>query len=191
MESPLPGNLGNPPTMKPSLLRIGVRLAIILVMTAGSGVAQAADDIENLFQMGRTAYYKGDLEQAHQLLGMVEQQAPRHQETRILLGQIRAKLRTFGTSLKKKYEGVKLGKIEFTEVTFEEALEGLRVLSKNASSGQVIPNFIITDPTLKPKSISLMLTDVPLTQAMEYLARIAGARISYDNHVAIFSNAAG
>ena len=191
MESPLPGNLGNPPTMKPSLLRIGVRLAIILVMTAGSGVAQAADDIENLFQMGRTAYYKGDLEQAHQLLGMVEQQAPRHQKTRILLGQIRAKLRTFGTSLKKKYEGVKLGKIEFTEVTFEEALEGLRVLSKNASSGQVIPNFIITDPTLKPKSISLMLTDVPLTQAMEYLARIAGARISYDNHVAIFSNAAG
>ncbi|MFM2179212.1 MAG: hypothetical protein RL015_3310 [Verrucomicrobiota bacterium] len=191
MESPLPGNLGNPPTMKPSLLRIGVRLAIILVMTAGSGVAQAADDIENLFQMGRTAYYKGDLEQAHQLLGMVEQQAPRHQETRILLGQIRAKLRTFGTSLKKKYEGVKLGKIEFTEVTFEEALEGLRVLSKNASSGQVIPNFIITDPTLKPKSISLMLTDVPLTQAMEYLARIAGARISYDNHAAIFSNAAG
>jgi len=191
MESPLPGNLGNPPTMKPSLLRIGVRLAIILVMTAGSGVAQAADDIENLFQMGRTAYYKGDLEQAHQLLGMVEQQAPRHQETRILLGQIRAKLRTFGTSLKKKYEGVKLGKIEFTEVTFEEALEGLRVLSKNASSGQVIPNFIITDPTLKPKSISLMLTDVPLTQAMEYVARIAGARISYDNHAAIFSNAAG
>ena len=191
MESPLPGNLGNPPTMKPSLLRIGVRLAIILVMTAGSGVAQAADDIENLFQMGRPAYYKGDLEQAHQLLGMVEQQAPRHQETRILLGQIRAKLRTFGTSLKKKYEGVKLGKIEFTEVTFEEALEGLRVLSKNASSGQVIPNFIITDPTLKPKSISLMLTDVPLTQAMEYLARIAGARISYDNHAAIFSNAAG
>jgi hypothetical protein len=93
--------------------------------------------------------------------------------------------------LKKKYEGVKLGKIEFTEVTFEEALEGLRVLSKNASSGQVIPNFIITDPTLKPKSISLMLTDVPLTQAMEYLARIAGARISYDNHAAIFSNAAG
>jgi hypothetical protein len=191
MESPLPGNLGNPPTMKPSLLRIGVRLAIILVMTAGSGVAQAADDIENLFQMGRTAYYKGDLEQAHQLLSMVEQQAPRHQETRILLGQIRTKLRTFGTSLKKKYEGVKLGKIEFTEVTFEEALEGLRVLSKNASSGQVIPNFIITDPTLKPKSISLMLTDVPLTQAMEYLAHIAGARISYDNHAAIFSNAAG
>ncbi len=177
--------------MKPSLLRIGVRLAIILVMAAGSGVAQAADDIENLFQMGRTAYYKGDLEQAHQLLSMVEQQAPRHQETRILLGQIRAKLRAVGTSLKKKYEGVKLGKIEFTEVTFEEALEGLRVLAKNASSGQVMPNFIITDPTLKAKSITLMLTDVPLTQAMEYLARMAGARISYDNHAAIFSNAAG
>jgi hypothetical protein len=50
MESYLPGNPGNPPTMKPSLLRIGVRLAIILVMTAGSGVAQAADDIEIFFK---------------------------------------------------------------------------------------------------------------------------------------------
>ena len=191
MESYLPGNPGNPPTMKPSLLRIGVRLAIILVMAAGSGVAQAADDIENLFQMGRTAYYKGDLEQAHQLLSMVEQQAPRHQETRILLGQIRAKMRAVGTSLKKKHESVKLGKIEFTEVTFEEALGGLRVLAKNASSGQVIPNFIITDPTLKTKSITLMLTDVPLTQAIEYLARMAEARIPHDNHAVIFSNAAG
>jgi hypothetical protein len=85
-------------------------------MGAGLGVATTADDLENLFQMGRTAYYRGDLEQAQQLLFMVAQQNPRHQETRILLGDIRAKLKaSSGSSLKKRYEGVKIAKIEFAE----------------------------------------------------------------------------
>ena len=102
--------------MKPLLQCIGVRLALIFVMGAGLGVATTADDLENLFQMGRTAYYRGDLEQAQQLLFMVAQQNPRHQETRILLGDIRAKLKaSSGSSLKKRYEGVKIAKIEFAE----------------------------------------------------------------------------
>jgi hypothetical protein len=178
--------------MKPYLHCIGVRLAFIFVMGAGLGVAPAADDIENLFQMGRAAYYKGDLEQAHQLLSMVQQQNPRHQETRILLGDIRLKLKAAsGSSLKKKYEGVKLTKIEFADVTLEEALDGLRVLSKNASSGQVVPNFIVTDQTLKAKTLSLTLTDVPLTQAIDYVARIAGAKTTYDQHAVLFTSAGG
>ncbi len=177
--------------MKPYLHRIGVRLAFILVMAAGSGVATAADDIETLFQMGRTAYYKGDLEQAHQLLSMVAQQNPRHQETRILLGDIRAKLNASGSSLKKKYAGVKLAKIEFADVTLQEALDGLRVMSKNASSGQVVPNFIVTNETLKTKTLSLSLTDVPLTQAIEYVARVAGAKAAYDDHAVLFTSAGG
>jgi hypothetical protein len=109
--------------------------------------------------MGRTAYYKGDLEQAHQLLSMVAQQNPRHQETRILLGDIRAKLNASGSSLKKKYAGVKLAKIEFADVTLQEALDGLRVMAKNASSGQVVPNFVVTSETLKTKTLSLSLID--------------------------------
>lgn len=177
--------------MKPYLNRIGVRLAFILVMGAGLGVVRAADDIENLFQMGRVAYYKGDLEQAHQLLSMVEQQAPRHQETRILLLDVRAKLNATGSSLKKKYEGVKIAKIEFAEVTLEEALDGLRALSKNASQGKMVPNFIVADQALKTKTLSLTLTDVPLTQAIDYVAGIAGARAAYDQHAVIFSPAGG
>jgi hypothetical protein len=177
--------------MKPYLHRIGVRLAFILVMGAGSGVVRAADDIENLFQMGRAAYYKGDLEQAHQLLSMVEQQAPKHQETRILLMDVRTKLKATGSSLKKKYEGVKITKIEFADVTVEEALDGLRVLSKNASQGKIVPNFIVADQALKTKTLSLSLTDIPLTQAIDYVARIAGAKASYDQHAVIFGPAGG
>jgi hypothetical protein len=183
-----------PPAMKTNLHCFVVRLALALVTSASIGVAPlgAADDIENLFQMGRAAYYKGDLEQARQLLTMVEAQAPRHQETRILLGEIRAKLRTSaGSSLKMKYQGVKLGKIEFADVTLQEALDGLRALSKNASNGQVVPNFIVTDSKVGENKISLNLTDVPLTTAIDYVARVAGAKAAYDQHAVLFTSAAG
>jgi len=175
--------------MKPFLQSIGVRLAFILAMGAGLGVANDSADIESLFQMGRAAYYKGDYEQAHQLLSMVEQQAPKHQETRILLGDIRLKLKATGSSLKKKYESVQLTKIEFNEVTLPEALDGLRALSKAASRGTIVPNFIVTDKALQSKVITLSLTDVPLTGAIDYVARMAGARASYDLHAVLFSAA--
>jgi hypothetical protein len=179
--------------MKINVHCLVVRMALALVAGASLGAAplRAADDIENLFKMGRAAYYKGDLEQAHQLLSMVEAQNPRHQETRILLADVRMKLRATGTSLKKKYQGVMISKIEFADVTLQEALEGLRALSKNASGGQVVPNFIVTDTKVAGNKVSLNLTDVPLTTAIDYVARVAGARASYDQHAVMFTSAAG
>jgi len=180
--------------MKANLRCFVVRLALVLVTGASIGAAplRAADDLENLYQMGRAAYYKGDLEQAQQLLSMVQAQAPKHQGSRILLAEIKSKLRvSAGTSLKMKYQAVKIAKIDFTDVTLQEALDGLRALSKNASSGQVVPNFIVTDPTVADKKISLNLTDVPLPTAIDYVARVAGARASYDQHAVLFTSAAG
>ena len=194
MQSALSDKPDPPPAMNTNLRCFVVRLALALVVGASIGAASlhAADDIENLFQMGRAAYYKGDLEQAQQLLTMVAAQNPRHQETRILLGDIRTKLKsTAGSSLKKKYEGVKLAKIEFTDVTLQEALDGLRALSKNASGGQVVPNFLVTDPKLSEKKISITLTDMPLTTAIDYVARVTGTKATYDLHAVLFTSAAG
>lgn len=168
--------------MKTNLHCFVVRLALALVAGASMGVAplRAADDIENLFKMGREAYYKGDLEQAQQLLTMVAAQNPRHQETRILLGDIRTKLRTTaGSSLKKKYEGVKLAKIEFTDVTLQEALDGLRALSKNASGGQVVPNFIVTDPKVGTNKVSL----TPDRHAPHHRHRLRGEGVRCQGHL--------
>jgi hypothetical protein len=111
---------------------------------------------------------------------------------KILLGDIRTKLRTTaGSSLKKKYEGVKLAKIEFTDVTLQESLDGLRALSKNASGGQVVPNFIVTDPKIGTNKVSLTLTDMPLTTAIDYVAKVSGAKATYDQHAVLFTSAAG
>lgn len=176
--------------MKTLIHRFGVRLAVIATMAACAGSALAADDVNQIFQMGRAAYYKGDMETAYQLLKQVEARNPQHFETKALLAQIRSQMKPNTGSLKRTYEAVILPKVEFSEVTVEEAVEGLRALSKNASGGKVMPNIIIKDPAVASKSLSLNLRNVPLTEAIQYVASIGGAKVTYDKHAVMFTAAA-
>lgn len=162
-----------------------------MILAAGMNEARASDDLQALFQMGRSAYYKGDLEQAHQLLSQVAARQPNHFETKALLAQIRMKMKGGEGSLKKTYAGVTLSKIEFVDVTLEEAVEALRSISKSASEGKVTPNVIIRDASLKDKPLSLQLSNIPLTDAIEYLARLAGARAVYEQHAVMLVSATG
>ena len=167
-------------------------LALVVAVLFSSLPADGADDVAALFQLGKAAYYRGELELANQLLAQVAARDPRHFETRALLAQIRTSLKSTGDmSLKKRYEGVNLNKVELTEVTFSEALEGLRALSKGATEGKVVPNFIVQDATLGSKVVSLTLTSIPLSEAIQYLAKVANCRVIYEKHAVIFTSAAG
>jgi hypothetical protein len=175
----------------PGLRTLFTALPLLALLFLGAGPARAADDdINTLFQMGRAAFYRGDLELARDLLKQVQAKNPQHFETRALLAQIQVSLNsTNQSSLKKTYESVILPKVDFEEVTVPEALEGLRVLSKNASAGKVIPNFIVQDQTLNSKSLSLHLTNVPLGEAISYVARVVGCRAMYETHAVVFTSA--
>lgn len=166
-------------------------VAAMLMMSAGLMDSKAADDVQALFQMGRSAYYKGDLELANQLLSQVAARQPNHFETKALLAQIRLKMKGGEGSLKKTYAGVTLAKVEFVDVTLDEAVEALRTISKTSSEGKVTPNIIIKDASLKEKPLSLQLNNIPLTDAIEYLARLAGARAVYEQHAVMLVSAAG
>lgn len=172
-----------------TLRRAGAFLVLAITLSSFPGQARA-DDIKQAFEMGRAAYYKGDLEMAHKLLSIVEAKHPNHQETRQLLINIRATLKQ-ESSLKKRYEAVRLARLEFTDVSFEEALQGLRALSKKATNDQLLPNFIVKDATLNAKKVSLTLADVPLTQAIQYLADLADAKVTYDQHAVVFTSGPG
>lgn len=93
------------------------------------------------------------------------------------------------STLRRDYAAVTLPKIDMQEVTLQEAATGLRVLAKHASQGKVSPNLIIKGTALAEKKLSLNLAHVPLTQAIEYLAQLSGAKASYDKHAVILSEA--
>jgi hypothetical protein len=165
--------------------------AVILGVTVGSLVvgtvmAQSASDLNAVFQQGRAAFYKGDLEQAKLLLTQVQTVSPNHFETKALLAQIKTYEKTDSSS-KKVYSAVVIPKLDFSDVTLSEAFQGLGAMAKNASGGKVTPNFVVKNPELGSRRLTLALTNVPLTDAVDYLVRMTNAKAVYEKYAVMIS----
>ena len=175
-------------TVRPRL-RTGA-LMILIGCSLFTAASPAADDISTLFQQGRTAYYNGNFELARQLLLKVQAKNPGHFETNALLGQINAQTKKGDASLQKQYAAVIIPKFDVTDASLQESLQALGILAKNASEGKVQPNFIVKSPDLNQAKITLALTNVPLTEAVRYLAEMTKAKTTWDKHAVMFSSAA-
>jgi hypothetical protein len=152
--------------------------------------AWQSEDLNAVYQQGRAAYYRGDMETAYRLLSKVAAANPKHAETANMLAYIRANYQPKDDSLKTQYAAVTLPKVEMADVTLTEAIEGLRALSKNASGGKVTPNVIVKGEELAQRKLSLSLTNVPLTEALNYVTQLAGAKATYDKHAVILTSQA-
>lgn len=180
--------------MKTTLIRAKVSTAVAILTTAilmsAALLSAQAEDLKAVFQQGRAAFYKGDFTTAQQLLSRVAAANPKHQETANLLAYIRANHKAPDNTLKTQYAAVILPKVELADVTLTEALEGLRVLSKNASGGKVMPNVIVKGEELGQRKLSLSLANIPLSEALNYVTQLAGAKATYDKHAVIVSSTA-
>jgi hypothetical protein len=182
--------------MKTSFLRACVpstaAIFTMAVFLLASQDLPAADDLDSMYQKGREAFHKGDFVTARAFLTQVAAAKPGHADTQNMLRYLQAHAKQ-QSILQRDYAAVTIPKIDMQDVTLEEAVSGLRVLAKNASQGKVSPNLIIKGASLAEKKLSLTLGNVPLTQAIEYLAQLSGAKVTYDKHAIIFSevNAAG
>jgi hypothetical protein len=180
--------------MKTSLIGARVSTAVVLAATAfwmsASSFVAKAEDLNVVYQQGRAAYYRGDMETAYRLLSKVAAANPKHTETANMLAYIRANYQPKDDSLKTQYAAVTLPKVEMADVTLTEAIEGLRALSKNASGGKVTPNVIVKGEELAQRKLSLSLTNVPLTEALNYVTQLAGAKATYDKHAVILTSQA-
>ncbi len=107
-----------------------------------------------------------------------------------MMAQINQQLGADNTALRKSYEKVILPKYEVSDVTLEEALHALRILARNASNGTVVPNIIVKSPELGKATVSLNLTNVPLSEVLNYLSQLSGARLTYEKSGVILSHPA-
>ena len=160
--------------------------AAFLMITA----SVQAEDLNAVYQQGRSAFYQGDFNTAQQLLSRVAAANPKHPDTVRMLAYIRANHRAPDNPLKTQYAAVILPKVEMSDVTLTEAIEGLRALSKNASGGKVVPNVIVKGEELAQRKLSLSLSNIPLTEALNYVTQLAGAKATYDKHAVILSSMA-
>jgi hypothetical protein len=76
------------------------------------------------------------------------------------------------------------------DVTLTEAIDGLRALAKNASGGKITPNVIIKGEDVMQRKLSLALSNIPLSEALNYVTQLTNTKATYDKHVVILSGTA-
>ena len=177
--------------MKTNQLCAGIgALLITLTWSLTTARSSAADDINTLFQQGKTAYYDGNFTLVKTLLSQVHALSPNHLQTNAMLAQIAAQTKNGEGDLRKLYSTVIIPKLTVNDATLQESLEALAMLSKKASDGKVEPNFVVRTPALNKSPITVNLNNVPLTEAVRYLAELSKAKITWDKHAVMFSGAA-
>lgn len=149
-----------------------------------------AEDLNAVFQQGRAAFYRSDFATAHKLLSRVAAANPKHTETNNMLAFIRANNKVDEGTLKNQYATVILPKVEMQDVTLTEAIDGLRTLSKNASNGKVTPNVIIKGEDVGQRKLSLALSNVPLSEVLNYVTQLTSTKATYDKHAVILTGTA-
>jgi len=149
-----------------------------------------ASDINTLYQEGRAAFHKGDMETAYTMLSQVAAASPNHVDTQNMLRHIKATQKVNVSTLKRDYAAVVIPKLEMEEVTLNEALDGLRMLSKNASAGKVTPNVLVKGAGVGEKKFSLKLANIPVSEALEYFAQLTGSKVIYEKHAVVISGLA-
>jgi hypothetical protein len=173
--------------MKTKLMSVLIGSALWLIVPA----VKAADDLYLTYEEGKALFNAGQFAEAREKLAVVASKNPSHVPTRAMLAQIEQKLGVDNTMLRRSYQAVIIEKIEFADAQLEEAIQAVRILSKKATNEKIVPNIIIKDPSLNSKIVSLSLNNVPLTEVLNYLAKLSGARLSYEKNAVMFSNPAG
>lgn len=175
-------------------MKTNALLAAFMVATTlwlGQSTAGADDAIHVLYQDGRAAFYAGQFDIAREKLAKVLAVNPNHTQSRAMMAQIEEKLGKDNVMLRKSYEKIMIDKIEFTDVELSEAILAVRMKAKAATQDKVVPNVILKNPEMGKKSVTLNLTNMPLSEVLSYLAQVAGARISYDTAAVLFTSPAG
>lgn len=170
--------------MKTRLLSLLGISALALAFVTPSASAQ---NTQALYEEGKAAFNAGKLEIAREKLNEVARTNPSHVPTQAMLAQINQALAANNNELRNAYQKVIIDKIEFDKVELGEALDAVRILARKASNEQVTPNVILTNPDLAKQLVSINLTQVPLTEVLNYLAQLAGARLTYDKNAVLLT----
>ena len=169
------------------------KLCLVLALVVGllTPALKAGDDLHVIYEEGRAYFNAGQWDLAREKLALVAAKNPSHAPTMAMLAQIQQKLGVDNTMLRKSYSTVIIDKIEFSDAALDEAIEAVRILSKKATNGKIIPNIIMKDPEIGKKQVSLNLTNIPLSEVLNYLSKLAGAKLTYEKNAVMFASPAG
>ena len=156
--------------------------AVLLTAT----VALAASlDVQDLLTEGQLAMQRGDLAKAKAAFELVYKMDSRNTTAIGYLRQIKVAEanRPKGNDQEKQLAGLIIPKIQFQEATLDAALGYLKKAVEKESGGKLAVNFVVQLPAeAKSQSVTLNLTNVPVTEALRYLGELVNATFVYEKY---------
>jgi hypothetical protein len=171
-------------------MKTTIPLLLAAMLAAIVPTASRAEDLHVLYEEGKAAFHAGQYELARERLSVVLAKSPGHLPTQAMMAQIVQKIGPDNTMLRKTYEKVVLERVEFAEVPLDDAIQAVRHFAQKASQNKVTPNIIIKSPELSKKTVTINLTQVPLSEVLNYIAQLSGAKLVYDKTAVLFVNPA-
>lgn len=152
-------------------------------------VSEAGNTVQATYTRGVLAMNRGEVVEAEKAFRAVLQAQPQHPHARYQLSQLmmnRDKLAAIQRESKMKQTILK--EIDFADAAISECLDSIMLMVKEATNQSFQPNFVIKDPQgkLKGRTVTLKLSNIPASQALQYIASSANCKISYEEHAIIF-----
>lgn len=147
----------------------------------------SGQDINKLYEDGRALFNAGQFELAREKLAIVAARNPNHVPTRAMLAQIQQKLGSQNTTLRDAYAKIIIEKIELENVELNEAIVAVRFHTRKATNDKVTPNIIVKGEEIGKRPVSLSLTNVPLSEVLNYMAQLTDSQVNYDKSAILFT----
>ena len=148
--------------------------------------ASFAESTQELLTQAQVAYQRGEIEKAKKLFTAVVQADPGNPTAigflRKIAGEEKNKPGT--SSIQKQMETLMIPKVEFKEATLGSVLDFLKQTAAKVSDGKAAVNFVVQLPEdqVKTKTVTLSLTNVPMSEVLRYLGGLADVDFSYEKY---------
>lgn len=173
---------------------LGAMLAICASTMASTAYGESVQTVASLYQQGVSALSDGNSRLAAECFREVLRVQPSHGNARYQLLSLSQKGPSLAAKVrKKKLTQIKIPKVNFDETSFTDALEALDIMIEKQTDGAFTPNFVIQDPhgLLDKRLVTIKLGAVPAHVVLDYMVKMANAKVRYDEHAIVLSPLGG
>jgi hypothetical protein len=164
--------------MKRALLPALLGVALATLVSAGNSP-------QEIYTEAQRAFLRGDRETARMKFSQLLEMDPKDIRARNSLRLIEQQDKADGgaATVQRRLERMRIPKLEFRDATLDSALEYLRQQAEKLSGGETKLNFVVKlPPEQQAKTITLSLSDIPVTEAIKYVADLADVSVEYQAH---------
>lgn len=180
--------------MKRTITPVVMVLALMSPLTAQDSISKSREAKERqvleYYNQAEKAYSAGNLTAAKVAVQNALKINRNHGPSTALAIKLNKSSTTSSFQVKareKKFSSVIVPIIDFEDLPLEDALRTLALSVEKNSNEEVIPNFVIQDPsgTLKLKEVTLNMKQVPAHVVLNYLMDLTGGKAKFDQYAIV------